>query len=112
MGFTNLPKQGPKFDYYNRFTVTSSTFGGDDGYYFDGYNPNVVIPFSSQGWMVLNEDGYAIVEISFDGVNVGDRIDPSIIKGVQYNNRVNSLMWFRLAQGTSAIVSIRAWGIR
>lgn len=110
---TNTPKQGPRFDYYLRFTVTSSIFGGDDGYSVaDGYVPNVIIPFSTQGFVLLNEDNSSIVEVSYDGTNVGDRLDPTIARGFTYDNRVNSLIWFRLASGSSAVVSVRAWGIR
>ncbi len=72
-GLNNIPKMGPRFDYYLRFTVTSSFFGGDDGYdTIDGYQPNVIIPFSTQGFMILNEDSTNVVEISYDGTNVGD----------------------------------------
>ena len=113
MGVTNIPKKGPRFDYYNRFTVTSSTFGGDDGYTVaDGYQPNVIIPFSTQGFVLLNEDTSAVVEVSYDGVNIGDRLDPAVARGFIYDNRVNSFIWFRLVSGASAVVSVRAWGIR
>lgn len=114
MALTNIPKQGPRFDYYLRFTVTSATFGGDDGYQTAQgiYSPNVIVPFSTQGFVLLNEDTASVVEVSYDGVNIGDRLDPTVARGFTYDNRVNSLMWFRLASGASAIVSVRAWGIR
>lgn len=112
-GLTNIPKKGPRFDYYLRFTVTSTFFGGDDGYdTTDGYQPNVIIPFSTQGIIIMNEDTSSVVEFSTDGTNVAGRINPTITHGFIFDDRVMSLIWFRLASGASAVVNVQAWGIR
>lgn len=110
---TNIPKRGPSFDFYSRLTISSPLFGGDDGYSItDGYSPNAIVPFSTQGVVLLNEDTSSVVEVSFDGKTVHDRLDPAVARGFMYDNRVVSLIWLRLASGASAVVTIKAWGIR
>lgn len=108
---TKIPKKGPSFDFYDRLTVTWTTFG-NDGYNGDGYMPNEVIPFSTQGIIIVNEDNSSVIEVSFNGKDVHARLDPAISRGFVWDNRVNSLVWFRLASGSSAVVNIQAWGIR
>lgn len=114
-GLNNIPKKGPKFDYYVRVTVASSFFGGDDGYdTTDGYQPNAIVPFSSQGLMFVNETSGAIVEVSFDGINPHCRLDGTPNSGTQvikYDNRVNSLVWLRLVSGGTATFQVQAWSI-
>lgn len=118
MPFTNMSKKGPSFDYYGRFTITSTTFGGDDGYNTggDGYLPQVVIPFSSQAIIVLLETSGSVVEGSFNGKDVHFRLDSTITNGIaqrfDYNNRVDAFIWFRYVSGTSPIVQVQSWGIR
>lgn len=117
MPFTNTPKRGPSFDYCKRVTVTSPLFGGDDGYTIaDGYEPNVVIPFSTQGFLILLETSGSIVEFSFNGTDLHGRLDSTITNGVaqiyHYANRVNSFIWFRIVSGSSPIVQVQAWSIR
>ena len=111
MTFTGITKhQGRDFNYFTKITITSSSFGGTSG---DGYSPDVIIPFSTQGFMLLNEDTAAVVEVSFNGNTVHDELNPTLpSRGVIYDNRVNSLIWLRLKSGSSAVVSIRAWALR
>lgn len=110
MTLTNVPKRGPSFDYYQRITVTWNTFGGNSS---DGYQPDLIVPFSTQGILMLNEDSTSVIEVSFNGTTVHDRLDPANpSRGVSYDNRVVSLVWFRLASGASAVVSFRAWATR
>lgn len=98
---------GKQFNYFKKLTVTWSTFGSD------GYHCDIVIPFSTQGVIFLNEDTSDIVEVSFDGTNIHDELNPAQpSKGVVYDNRDICKVWFRLSSGSSAVVTIRAWGIR
>lgn len=102
--------QGRDFNYFKKITVTWSNFGGGAS---DGYSPDIIIPFSTQGFLLLNEDSSSVVEVSFNGNTVHDELNPSLpSRGIAYDNRVNSLVWFRLKTGGSAVISIRAWGIR
>ena len=117
MPLTNTPKAGPSFNYYLRTTISSSFFGGDDGYTTaDGYQPNAIIPFSSQGLMFVNESTGQVVEVSFDGTNTHARLDGTIANGftsaIQYDNRVASLVWLRVTSGGTATVQVQAWSIR
>lgn len=111
MGFSGISKtQGKDFNFFTKITITSGTFGGTSG---DGTSPDIIIPFSTQGLMLLNEDAAAVVEVSFNGNTVHDELNPTLpSKGVSYDNRVASLVWLRLKSGSSAVVSVRAWSIR
>jgi hypothetical protein len=111
MGFSGITKtQGKDFNFFTKITITSGTFGATSG---DGKSPDVIIPFSTQGIMLLNEDTAAVVEVSFNGNTVHDELNATLpSRGVVYDNRVASLIWLRLKSGGSAVVSIRAWSIR
>lgn len=115
---TNVFKVGPSFDFYQRTTVQWVAFGGTngDGYGHDGYSPDVIIPFSTQGIILLLETAGSVVEVSFNGTTVHCRLDSNIANGLgqrfDFNNRVDSLIWFRLVSGPSPIVSVTAWSIR
>lgn len=113
---TNLPKKGPSFDFYSRQTVTWATFGHDGYTVADGYVPDVIIPFSTYGIIILLETASAVVEFSFNGTDVHGRLDSSVTNGVAqkyvYENRVNSFIWFRIISGSSPVVQVQAWSIR
>lgn len=112
---------GKDNNFYKEVSVSSSIFGGDtapDGYSaIDGYNCNALITFSTQGVIFLNHGltSTQVIEVSFNGNTVHDVLDPSQpSKGVTYDNRVISKIWFRVKSGSTGpiIVSIRAWALR
>jgi hypothetical protein len=104
IGYTNY---GRNNNFFQKITVTATTFGGGS---VSGQQPDVIITFSTQGLMLLNEDAASVVQVSFNGISVDDQLDPTLpSKGVSYDNRVVSKIWFRLLSGSSAVVSIRAW---
>lgn len=109
---------GKDFNFYKEVSVSSAVFGGDtapDGYSAtDGYDCNAIITFSTQGVMFLNQGSTSaqVVEVSFNGNTVHDVLDPSQpSKGITYDNRVVSKIWFRVKSGSTGpiTVSIRAW---
>ena len=110
MAYSGIRKtQGHDFNYFTKVTVTWSNFGGSST---DGYSPDVIIPFQTQGFILLNEDATNIVEVSYNGNTLHDELNPSLpSKGLAYDARVNSLMWLRLKTGSAgpAVISIRAW---
>src|ERR1019366_4143693 len=110
MGFPGIiKKQGLDFNYFSKVTVTWSSFGGGAS---DGYGCDLVIPFSTQygGILLLNEDSSSVVAVSYNGSTQHDELNPSLpSKGICYDNRTVSLIWFKLISGSSAVVSIRAW---
>jgi len=105
--------QGHDFNFFQKVTCTWSNFGGGPGFNnkSDGASPDIAITFSTQGFILTNEDTSAIIEVSYNGTTVHDEINPAIMKSITYDNRRNSLMWFRLKTGGSAVISVRAWAI-
>jgi hypothetical protein len=107
IGYIN---KGFDFNFFQKVTVTASTFGGGS---VDGYQPDIIIWFPMQTLLLLNEDASSIVQVSFNGNTVHDELNPTLpSRGIAYDNRVVSLIWFRLSSGASAVVSIRAYGTR
>lgn len=104
-----------KFDFFQKTDVNWSQFGAPDGYTTsDGYGPDLIIPFSTQGIMFLNE-GSGVVEFSFDGTHVHGELDSAgATKGLTFDNRAVSLIWFRVKSGSSGPIkiSVSAWSIR
>lgn len=105
-------KQGRDFNYFKKVTCTWTQFGAPDGYTTaDGYGPDLIIPFETQGFSIMNEDTSTVIQVSYNGTTVHDEINPSIVKILTYDNRRNSLIWFRLKDVGSCVVSVRAWSI-
>lgn len=106
------------FNFFTKLAVNWSQFGALDGYTpTDGYGPDIIIPFSTQAFSFINEGSGATntIEYSFDGQHVhGDLIPGTLSASLVFNNRVASLIWFRLKAGSSGPVNLRieAWGIR
>lgn len=113
IGYTNY---GRDWNYFQKVNVSSTTFGGDS---IDGYQPDLVITFTSQGAIFTNENATAsnkIVEYSFNGHTVHGELDASsgsLTKQLVFNNRVISKIWFRVKSGSSGtiVVSVQAWSI-
>lgn len=115
MAFKNIKKtQGRDFNYYNSTTVNWTQFGASDGYTTtDGYGPDLIITFPTQGVMFTNETTSSVVEYSFNGTTVHGVLDGtagSTTKVVTFNNRQVSLIWFRMKTGASAVITTTAWG--
>lgn len=112
MGFAGFTKnQGRDYNYFQKTAVNWSTFGGGAS---DGYGPDQIITFSTQGVMFLNE-GSGVVEYSFNGNTVHGELDSSkITAGLSFDNRVISMIWFRVKSGSTGpiTISVQAWGIR
>jgi hypothetical protein len=103
--------QGKDFNFYQKLSVTATTFGGGSA---SGQQPDIIISFTTQGVLFLNE-GTGVVEYSFNGQTVHGELDstkPSV--GLSFDNRVVSMIWFRVKSGSSGPinVSIHAWSIQ
>jgi len=117
MAFPGIKKgHGQDFNYYKELAVSWAQFGAPDGYTLvDGYGPDQIITFSTQGIVFTNETPSSVVEYSFNGTTVHGVLDgtlTSTTRTVMFNNRVVSLIWFRLKSGGPATVTTTAWGIR
>lgn len=119
MAIKNIKKnQGTDFNFYNSTAVSWTQFGASDGYTtVDGYGPDLFIKFSTQGVMFTNETTGQVVEYSFNGNTVHGVLDgaaASTTRSVTFNNRVVSLIWFRLRSGSAgpATITTTAWGTR
>jgi hypothetical protein len=106
---------GRDHNFYQSETVTATTFGGGS---VDGYQPDMIITFPTYGIMFTNETTGQVVEYSFNGTTVHGVLDGtsapiSTTRVVMFNNRVVSLIWFRVKAGSSsAVVTVTAWGTR
>jgi len=115
MGYPMIrPKQGKDFNFFEKQQITWTNFGGGAP---DGYGPDMIIPFTTNGIFFLNEqieDGRA-VEYSFNGRTVhGELVTNFPTQGLVFDNRVISLIWFRLKAGSTGPVnvSVQAWSIQ
>jgi hypothetical protein len=117
MAFPGIKKNfGRDHEYYKSLSVSWTQFGAPDGYTLaDGYGPDQIITFPTYGVMFTNETAATIVEYSFNGTTVHGVLDGatgSTTRVVMFNNRVISLIWFRMKSGASATVTTTAWGTR
>jgi hypothetical protein len=104
MSYPQIGKKtlGRDYNFFQRIDVTATEFGN---------HPDMVVTFPTHGIMFLNE-GDGVVEVSYNGNTVHGSFnsdDPS--KGISYDNRVVSLIWFRVASGSTGPITMRveAW---
>jgi len=112
--FPNIGKitRGRDFNFHQKMIVTASDFGSNS---IDGYQPDMIITFSTQGVMFFNESGAGVVEYSFNGTTVHGELDPTLpSRALSFDNRVISLIWFRIKPGSfgPVVVRVDAWAIR
>jgi hypothetical protein len=89
-----------KWNYFIELTV--------DGYSFPT-NPQINFGFNSQGFSFLNYSDY-VLEYSFDGSTLHGNLDPgNASKGITFDFRVESKVWFRAISGYGN-VRVEAWG--
>lgn len=108
IGYINY---GRDHNFYQAATITATTFGGGS---VDGYQPDMIITFPTYGVMFTNESTGVVVQYSFNGNTVHGVLDgtaTSTTRVVLFNNRVVSLIWFRVVSG-SANITVTAWGTR
>lgn len=99
---------GKDFNFYDKISVTHTTFGIEA----DGYQPDAFISFHAVGLLFLNE-GTGAVEYSFNGNTVHGELDSALpSKGMSFDNRIVSSIWFRVKAGSSGPITVRvdAWG--
>jgi len=103
MSYTNINKktQGRDYNFFERKTITSASFGD---------HPDMVITFPTTGIIFLNE-GTGIIEVSFNGNTVHTELNSAdATKGLSFDNRTVSLIWFRVKSGGPSIpVRVEAW---
>jgi hypothetical protein len=88
-----------KFNYYEIISVTTSSFPTE---------PQVSFGFNSTGIILLNR-GDAIVEYSFDGINLHGDLNPNdATVGVAFDNRSECKVFFR-SVSTPQSVRVEAW---
>lgn len=116
MAYPKIKKNlGKDFNFYQVVPVNWYQFGSPDGYTIeDGYGPDIVITFTTQGLSFINFGTAAdnIVEYSFNGNTVhGDLTPYTSSASLVFDNRIISCIWFRLKAGATGPVNIRieAW---
>lgn len=109
MGYAGIIKgNGKDYNFFEKQDINWITFGGGAS---DGYGPDMMIPFTTQSVIFINE-GNGIIEYSFTGKTVHGELDSSsVTKGLIFDNRVVSLIWFRVKTGSSGPIkiSVQAW---
>lgn len=106
IGYKN---QGKDFNFFEKLSVTATTFGGNS---IDGYQPDMIITFTTNGVIFINE-GTGVVEYSFNGNTVHGELDSTKASAeLIFNDRVVSMIWFRVKSGSSGpiIISVHGWG--
>jgi hypothetical protein len=106
IGYTTA---GRDFNFFQKISVTATTFGGGS---VDGYQPDTIITFPTQGVMMLNE-GSGVVEFSFNGTTVhGELNSANASIGLSFDNRIVSKVWLRVQSGSTGpiTIAIYAWG--
>lgn len=110
-GFKKNTK-GRDYNFFEKIDVNWAEFGENS---VDGEQPDMVITFPTQSIMLLNEADAGIVEYSFNGNTIHGELDAEkASKGLVFDNRVASPIWFRLKSGSTGPITIRvdAWGTR
>lgn len=73
--------------------------------------PQVNFDFNSEGFTLINR-GLWVIQYSFDGSTLHGDLDPSdATKGLAFDARTESKIWFRVIDGYS-IVRVEAWSGR
>jgi hypothetical protein len=104
-------KQGRDSSFFTKVAVNWTSFGGGQT---DGQSPDIIISFTTQGLMFLNlgSGSSNVVEYSFNGSTVHGELNPTNASaGMSFDNRVQSLIWFRLQSGSTGpvTISVQAW---
>lgn len=99
------------YNYFKKLDVNWDSFGGG-GIALGYQGADMVINFTTQGAVFLNE-GTGVVEYSFNGKDVHGELDgDGATKGIIFDNRAVSSIWFRVKSGSSGPItaSVQAWG--
>lgn len=105
---------GKDFNFFQSASISATSFGGES---LDGYQPDMIITFPTNGIMFTAETAGQVVEYSFNGQTVHGVLDgatTSTTRVVKFDNRTVSLIWFRLKSGSAgpATVTVTAWGTK
>jgi hypothetical protein len=96
--------QGFSASFFQEVAVSSGSFSVT--------GPDAIINLAGgiAGFSLCNETGSTVVEVSFNGNTVDERLDASLpTRFVQYDSRAEGLIWLRMKTGGAATVVVRAW---
>lgn len=117
MAYKNIKKNpGRDFNFFEKKDVNWTQFGAPDGYTLeDGYGPDLIITFPTKCLIFNIESSISnqVVEYSFNGrVTHGELAPGTNRQTITFQDRVVSMIWFRLKAGASGPVrvSVEAWG--
>lgn len=92
---------GRDFNFFKKVIVSSSTFQN---------TCDAIITFPTKSFTFLLE-GTGVIEYSFNGNTThGDMDSSASTKGLVFDNRLASKIWFKLISGGPVTVRIEAWG--
>jgi hypothetical protein len=101
-------------NFFQRASITATSFGAAST---DGYQPDMVITFSTQFIVFINTTASAsnkVLEYSFNGTTVHGELDVatgSQTVKIEMPFRVVSKIWFRIKSGSTGplTVTVQAW---
>lgn len=94
---------GQDFFFFKKVTVSSGSFASTS---------DIVIPFNTQGLMLMNESTSSVVEFSFRGNTLHGELDPTLpSKTLSFDGIRVCTIWFRLKSGSPATISVYGWSI-
>lgn len=99
---------GRPYNYFNKLGVSWTSFGGNS---IDGYQPDMLVPFKTQGLKFYNV-GSGVIEYSFDGITVhGELNSANATASIAFDFRIVSCIWFRVQTGSSGTITVEvhAW---
>lgn len=96
---------GRDFNFFQKAEISDSSFNEEC---------DMIITFSTKSVMMLLENTTGVVEYSFNGNTVHGELNSTLpSRGIAFDNRVISKIWFRLKSGSPGPLTVRvdAWGI-
>lgn len=94
------------YNFFQKVNVSWTEFGEMQSE--EGFIPDVWIQRGGNTLMLLNESETGVVEYSFNGETVHGELDPTLpTKGMTFDNRPVSYIWFRIKSGSAGPISVR-----
>ena len=92
---------GRDFNFYQKKTISESDFQDEC---------DMVITFQTQTVMMLLENTTGVLEYSFNGNTLHGELDATLpSRGLVFDNRVITKIWFRVKSGSDLIIRVEAW---
>lgn len=93
--------RGKDFNYFNRISVSSGSFGT---------TADVVFNFHGRASFTLINEGSGTVSYSFNGTTThGDLVPGTASAALSFDDRAVFAIWFKLSSGATSNVRVEGW---